>query len=152
MCRLGSLLRKLRFPLLKSFIRSCLDYVDIIYDQVYTVLFYQKIESVQYNSILAITGAIRGTSKEKLYQEPGLKTLENRRYYRKLYCFFKIFISQSLKYLFNIIPTSVRSYNTRNATKIIFFSEILFSLLQLLNEISCAFCLVRMWLCVFLTF
>ena len=76
LCRLGSLLRKLRFPLLKSFIRSCLDYGDIIYDQVYTVLFYQKIESVQYNSVLAITGAIRGTSKEKLYQEPGWKPLK----------------------------------------------------------------------------
>ena len=37
--------------------------------QAYTALFHQKIESVQYNSALAITGAIRGTSKEKLYHE-----------------------------------------------------------------------------------
>ena len=31
--------------------------------------FHQKIASVQYNSALAITGTIRGTSKEKPYQE-----------------------------------------------------------------------------------
>ena len=82
------LLRKLhnaltRLPLLtihKSFIRPRFDYGDIIYDQTYTVSFHQKIESVQYNWALAITGAIRGTSKEKLYQELGLETLSKRRW------------------------------------------------------------------------
>ena len=121
-----SLLRKLhntlpRLSLLtiyKSFIRPHLDYGDIIYDQAYTASFHQKIESVQYNSALAITGAIRGTSKEKLYHELGLETLEKRRWYRKLCCFFKIFRNQSPEYLFNIIPTSVRPYNTRNANNI----------------------------------
>ena len=48
----------------KSFIRPNLDYVDIIYDQAHTASFHQKIESVQYNSALAIAGAIRGTFKE----------------------------------------------------------------------------------------
>ena len=51
----------------KSFIRPNLDYVDLIYDQAYTDSFHQKIESVQYNSALAIADAIRGTSKEKIY-------------------------------------------------------------------------------------
>ena len=32
-------------------------------------------ESVQYNAALAITGAIRSTSREKLYQELGLESL-----------------------------------------------------------------------------
>ena len=64
----------------KSFIRPHLDYGDITYDQAYTVSFHQKIKYVQYNSALGITGAIRGTSKEKLYQEPGLKTLAKRRW------------------------------------------------------------------------
>ena len=120
------LLRKLhntlpRLPLLtiyKSFVRPHLDYGDIIYDQVYTALFHQKIESVQHNSALAITGAIRGTSKEKIYHELGLESLEKRRWYRKLCCFYKIFRSESPQYLFNIIPTSVRPYNTRNANNI----------------------------------
>ena len=118
------LLRKLhdtlpRLPLLtifKSFIRPHLDYGDVTYDQAYTASFHQKIESVQHNSALAITGAIRATSKEK--HELGLESLEKRRWYRKLCCFYKIFRSQSPQYLSNIIPTSVRPCNTRNANNI----------------------------------
>ena len=119
LCKLHNTLPRL--PLLtiyKSFIRPHLDYGDVIYDQAYTASFHQKIESVQYNSALAITGAIRGTSKEKLYHELGLESLEKRRWYRKLCCFYKIFRNQSPEYLFNIIPTSVRPYNTRNANNI----------------------------------
>ena len=120
------LLRKLhntlpRLPLLtiyKSFIRPHLDYSDVIYDQAYTASFHQKIESVQYNSALAITGAIRRTSKEKLYHELGFESLEKGKRYRKLCCFYKIFRSQSPQYLFNIIPTSVRPCNIRNANNI----------------------------------
>ena len=57
----------------KSFIRSHVDYADIIYDQPYNSSFTDRIESVQYNAALAITGAVRGTSKNKLYQELGLE-------------------------------------------------------------------------------
>ena len=120
------LLRKLhnklpRIPLLtiyKSFVRPHLDYGDIIYDQTYTASFHQKIESFQYNSALAIAGAIRGTSKGKLYQELRLETLGKRRWYKELCCFFRIFRNQSPKYVFNIIPTSVRPYRTKNANNI----------------------------------
>ena len=45
----------------KSFIRPHLDYGDIIYDQAYNASFHQKLELLQYNACLAITGAIRGT-------------------------------------------------------------------------------------------
>ena len=47
---------------------------------------------MQYNAALAITGAIRGSSREKLYQELGLETLQQRRWYRKLFLlFFAVF-------------------------------------------------------------
>ena len=36
-------------------------------EQAYNSSFYQKIELVQYSACLTVTGAIRGTSKEKLY-------------------------------------------------------------------------------------
>ena len=49
-----------------------LDYGDIIYDQASDNSFHQKIESLQCNAALAITGAIRGTSREKNYQELSL--------------------------------------------------------------------------------
>ena len=53
----------------KSFIRPQLDYEDLIHDRVYNSLFHQSIESIHYNATLAITDAIRGTLKEKIYQE-----------------------------------------------------------------------------------
>ena len=55
-------LRKLQN--IKTFIRPHLDYGNIIYDQAYNTSFHQKLELLQYNACLAITGAIRGTSKE----------------------------------------------------------------------------------------
>ena len=50
---------------------SRLDYADIVYDQAYNCAFHDKLESIQYNACLAITGAIRGISTEKIYQELG---------------------------------------------------------------------------------
>ena len=41
--------------------------------------FYQKLELLQYSACLAMTGAIRGTSREKLYEELGLESLQLRR-------------------------------------------------------------------------
>ena len=46
----------------KTFIRSQLDFADVIYDQACKSFFHEKLESIQYNSSLAITGAIRGIS------------------------------------------------------------------------------------------
>ena len=42
----------------KTFIRPHLDYGDIIYDQTYNTSFHQKLELLQYNACLTITGAI----------------------------------------------------------------------------------------------
>ena len=63
----------------RSFIRPHIDYSDDIYDQPQNELFSSKIESVQYNASRAITGAIRETSKEKLYQELGFDSLRSRK-------------------------------------------------------------------------
>ena len=62
----------------KSFIRPHLDYGDTIYDQTYNSSFRQKLDSIQYNTALAITGAIGRTSKVKLYSELGFEALEKR--------------------------------------------------------------------------
>ena len=48
----------------KSFIRPHLDYGDVIYDQPHNDTFCRVIESVQYNAALAITGAIKGSSRD----------------------------------------------------------------------------------------
>ena len=79
------LLRKLQAVLPRqAFIRPHFDYGDIIYDRAYNESFHQKLESIQYNAALAITGAISGTSRAKLYQELGLESLQERRWYRKV--------------------------------------------------------------------
>ena len=52
----------------KSFIRPHLDYGNIIYDRAYNTSFHEYIESIQYNPALAITGAVRETFREKLFQ------------------------------------------------------------------------------------
>ena len=83
----------------KAFIRPHLDYVDTIYDQTYNEFFHQKLESIEYNSVLAITQAIRGTSSGKLYQELGLESLQQRRWHRKLCTFLKSIKEKPLYYL-----------------------------------------------------
>ena len=46
--------------------------------------FCSKIESVQYNAALAITGAIQGTSQTTLYRKLGLESLRSRQWFRHL--------------------------------------------------------------------
>ena len=74
--------RKSLITIYKSFIRPHLDYCDVIYDQPNNESFCSKIERIQYNAALAITGAIRGTSQTKLYNELGLESLKFRRWFR----------------------------------------------------------------------
>ena len=102
---LDTLPRTSLITIFKSFIRPHLDYGDIIYDRAYNTSFHQNIESIQYNAALAITGAVRGTSREKLYQELGFESLQQRRWYRKLCCLFKIINNQPLSYLFQLVPS-----------------------------------------------
>ena len=66
--------------------------------------FCQMIEFVQYNAALAITGAIRGSSRDKLYQELGFESLRDRRWYRKLCFYYKIRHNDCPLYLTECIP------------------------------------------------
>ena len=120
------LLRKLQntlprtslITIFKSFMRPILDYGDIIYNRAYNTSFHQNIESIQYNAALAITGAVRGTSREKLYQELGFESLQQRRWYRKLCCLFKKVNNQSPRYLFQLVPSLNTRYFSRNSESI----------------------------------
>ena len=48
----------------KTFIRSNLDYADVIYDQAYNSSSHEKLESLQYSAYHAITWTIKWTSSE----------------------------------------------------------------------------------------
>ena len=56
----------------KALVRPHLDYGDVLYDKGYCASFHQKLQKIQCIACIAITGAIRGTSKEKMYQELNL--------------------------------------------------------------------------------
>ena len=88
-----------------------MDYCDIIYDQPHNATFCKMIESVQYNAAIAITGSIKGSSRERLYQELGLESLSDRRWYRRLLFFFKIITRNSPDYLYSFVPDKQRSYD-----------------------------------------
>ena len=84
-------------------------------DRTFNKSFHQRLESIQYNAIIAITGTVRGTSSEKLFQELGLETLKSRRWFRKVYLFYKMLYSKSPSYLFNLIPENNNPCALRSA-------------------------------------
>ena len=102
----------------KSFVRPHLDYGDIIYDQPQNESFCNKVESIQYNAALAISGAIRGTSKTKLYKELGLEFLKSRRWFRQLCTYPNIPL-----YLADLLPKGTHSYNTSKSEDISTFQS-----------------------------
>ena len=114
-----NLTRKHLVTIYKSNIRPHLDYGDIIYDQPHIDTFVNKIESVQYNAALTITGAIRGTSKERIYRELGFESLADRWWFRRMCAFWNIVKGLSPNYLTNYLPCFQHSRNS-NQTKHIF--------------------------------
>ena len=109
-----------------------------MYDQPENGSFSNKVETVQYNQSLAITGTIRGISQEKLYQELGLESLRSRRRLRRVCCFYKLITTQKPLYLFNLIPPKLDSLHHPNT----------YSVMRCRNDYfksSFIFCVVREW-------
>ena len=50
-----------------------MDYGDVVYYQSNNETIYAKLESVQHNAALDITGGIKGLSSEKIYKELSLE-------------------------------------------------------------------------------
>ena len=104
--------RSASLTIYKSFIRPHLDYGDILYDKPNNENFQTKIEQVQYRACLAITGAIKGTSRERLYDELGLHSLIERRWRSKLIFFYKIMKGLLPEYLFSYLEFSIQKNNS----------------------------------------
>ena len=101
-----NLLRNALRTLYKSFVRSHLDYSDILYDKSSNDNFQNKMEKVQYRACLAITGGIQGTSREWLYDELGLHSLFKRHWRNKLVFFYKIVNRLLPDYLYSYLDFS----------------------------------------------
>ena len=106
----------------KAFVRPPLDYGDILYDQTYNSSSHEKLESIQYNSCLALARAISGSSKGKIYQELGRESLRVCRWYRPPCLFYKFLNNEHPQYLFNLIPVGRTLHSTRTALNITFLS------------------------------
>ena len=98
--------------LYKSFTQPHLDYADINYDWPINLNLCDKIESCQYNAVLVITGAIRGSSEERLCQELGFEYLSSQSWLRKLCTFYKTVRNKSHGYLYKYILPGDRVYLT----------------------------------------
>ena len=109
----------------KLHVRSHFDYCDVIYhvppvDNPYSHehrqnLLMNRLESMQYNAALAITGEWRGTSPERIYKGLGWESLSDRRWYRRLILFFKIINGLVPDYLSSLLPEKrEQRYDIRN--------------------------------------
>ena len=107
---------KSRDQIFKMHVRPHLDYCDMIYhipaktrettdfDSCRTLNYLMKLlESTQYQAALAVSGAWKGTNRDKIYAELGWETLDQRRMFRRLVLFYKIMNCPTPDYL--RIPT-----------------------------------------------
>ena len=114
---LVNLPRNALLTIYKSFVRSHLDYGDILYDKPSNDNFQSKMEKVQYRACLAVTGGIQGTSREWLYDESGLHSLVKKHWRNKLFFFYKIVNRLQPDYLYSYIDfPSQESYLLRSAS------------------------------------
>ena len=86
-----------------SFVRPHLDYGDVIYDQPSNATFSSKVESMQFNAALAITGVNRDSAPEKLYQGLEPDYPHGRRWMRRLWLFYKVLLNKVPKYIYRFI-------------------------------------------------
>ena len=98
----------------KSLVRSHLDYCDFIFQipakihppPLGTSLHehMEKLEKVQYQGALAVTGAWQGSDRVKLYEELGWESLSDRRMCRRVLQIHKIVDEKTPQYLRDKMP------------------------------------------------
>ena len=99
----------------KALVRSHLEYCDIVYHQpskvnqpplgVTLTASMEEIERVQYQAGLAVTGAWKGSSRVKLYEELGWESLSDRRWSRRILQTHNIENNCTLSYLKRKVST-----------------------------------------------
>ena len=99
----------------KALVRSNLDYCDIIYHipasnsqiNLGTTLssLMEKVEKIQYQTAIAITGTWQGSNRAKLYEELGWESLSDRRWCRRILQIVKIKNKMTPSYLSDKLPS-----------------------------------------------
>ena len=106
----------------KPLVRSHLDYCDKIYHipsvqtqfRVTLTDLMGKVEGIQYQATLAITGAWQGSSRSKLYEELGWESLSERRWCRHILQIHKIASFNTPSYLKDKLPPHRRPLYSQN--------------------------------------
>ena len=115
--RIGSKIpRKSKFTIYIAFIRPILEFGSQLYDNC-TAELSDKVERVQRECLLYITGAYKKTSHRELLKEVGLPALQKRRLMQKIQFVYKAKKNLLPTYLKEIIPETVgdrNDYNLRN--------------------------------------
>ena len=101
-----------------SLVRSHLDYCDIIYHEtshqnqpplgVTLNPLMKKVEKIQYQAALAVTGTWQGSNRSKLYEELGWEPLSDPRRCRRILQIHKISNDKTPSYLKDKLPTHPR--------------------------------------------
>jgi len=92
----------------KMYVRSHLDNGDVIYHNQSAEMM-KKLESVQYNAGLIVSGCWKGTSMDKIYSKLGWESLDDRRNFRRLSLYYKIKNNLSPKYMVSL----AKNFSTR---------------------------------------
>ena len=108
----------------KAFVRPHLDYYDIIYHTpsimhrpplgVTLNSLMTKVERIQYQAAIAITGAWQGSSRTKMYDELGWESLSDRRNCRRSLQGDKIINNNTISYLKDKLPPNCREMFSGN--------------------------------------
>ena len=102
----------------KALVRSHLDYCDVIYHMPPIIHqpplglslhdLMEKVEKIQYQAALAVTGAWQGSSRVKLYDELGWESLSDRRMCKRVLQIHKIVNKKTPSYLRDKMPPNRR--------------------------------------------
>ena len=108
----------------KMHVRPHPDYCDIIFhvpvithdfDSSLTLNYQMNIlEKTQYQAALAVSGCWKGTNTDKIYEELGWESLDQRRFFRRLVMFYKIINNLTPEYLKEPIPPVQCRYGVRS--------------------------------------
>ena len=89
--------------LYKSYIRPCMEYGNDIWSNC-TIEQKRELENLQLKAARIVTGAIKGTVHEHIYQECKWVSTYERRMRKNLVTYYKIYHRKSPKYLTRLLP------------------------------------------------
>jgi hypothetical protein len=98
--------RDILINLYKTMIRPVMEYADCVWDGC-SVYLSNLLEILQYESAIIVTGALKGSSKQRLLSELCWEEMKTRRLFHKLTLFYKIVKGYTPSYLRSLLPPKV---------------------------------------------